>query len=252
MPSQVQHMSPDLYRRLLILDPPPPKRRVSFSDLNEVRSYEEHDPPAKIAKRAEVEVLRERVRQLEHRLEKLTYKPQSTNKRKDKENMPQCLHIPAHVAREMNLQPLPRLVSTSVPSTPGSAHSVTSPYRPVSDTNATRSSRPRSSSRHTRTDNTPPPMPAHLHRAIQASSAVPPTPANTRVQAPAQLPPQQSAQPIPSRAKRFILGLGALCAVATVPTLVAGIVVLGPAGLGVAAGVAVLGMALIAVGSRMK
>lgn len=237
MPSQVQRLSPELYRRLLILDPPPPKRRVSFSDLNEIRQFSENEPPVQVSKRPEVEVLRERVKRLEQRLEKLTYKP--TTQQRDKENMPKCVTIPAHVAREINLQPLPRL--NPAPSTPGSAHSVTSPYRPVSQTRATR---PETTQRHAET---PQPMPAHLHRAIQASSAVPPTLANTR--APVQ---QQPQQPIPTRAKRFVLGLGALCAVATVPALIAGLVALGPAGLGLAAGVAVLGMALIAVGNRMQ
>lgn len=245
MPSQVQHLSPEMYRRLLILDPPPPKRRVSFSDLNEVRQYSQNEPPVQISKRPEVEVLRERVKRLERRLEKLTYKP--TTQQRDKENMNTGLNITSKQPREMILPPVPPWTPVSLPNTPGSAHSVTSPYQPVSGTRATQPSRPRSSSRHTEQQ----PMPAHLHRAIKASSAVPPTPANTQV--PVQRPVQQQPQqPIPSKAKRFVLALGALCVTATIPALIGGLIALGPAGLGVAAGVALLGMSVIYLGNRMK
>lgn len=228
-----------MYRRLLILDPPPIKKSVSFSDLNEVRTYRDYEPPVQVANRPEVEVLRERVKRLEQKIEKLTYQPSA--KRKDQENMPQCIHIPANQASAFVLPPVPPI--DYKPNSPGSTRSVTSPYRPVSTSRATQS----------RTDNLPPPMPAHLHRAIRAANTAPAAPAKIRDQAqPVAHQQAQPAQPIPSRAKRFVLALSALATVAAVPALIAGLVALGPVGLAVGAGVAAFGMALMAVGHRMK
>lgn len=219
MTNRVYYLPPEVHRRLLILDPPRKDRRVAFTDLNEVRTFKQTDSPSAISGKSENELLKEHIRRLERRLERLS---------------------PAKENRQMqNLKPVVTNPIIPVPdqyfrpSTPRSGRSVTSPYRPVEDSVR---------------DLLPAHPPANVRKALAATPASPVTPP------PRPQPPVHTPEPAPvkpSFAKRFVLGLGVLSAMAVVPGFIS-IVALGPAGLGVAAACAALSAACIWIGNKMQ
>jgi hypothetical protein len=115
--------------------------------------------------------------------------------------------------------------------------SVTSPYRP-----------PRSAPIPVRNNGTNSDYPLAPQRVRYAASA----PARSVTQPQRPLPQAAKDQPTPSVKKRLMALAGALVAsVGTVAGLMS-IVALGPVGLGVAAGAAVLGFALIRLSAKLK
>lgn len=135
------------------------------------------------------------------------------------------------------LPPVPPVPATP-PGTPTTACSVTGPYRPIPEAPENWSRR-EVETRH---------PPANVERALRAA----PIQASRQPEAPRRAktaPPPQPA--IPSVAKRFVLGLGALCFPAAVGGLIS-IVGLGPIGLGIFGGCIALGFLLMAIGDKMK
>lgn len=205
-------LPPEIYRRLLIINPPPEKKSVKFSCLNEIRTYRLHEPPRKVSGLHEKDILQEYIAILEARLARLE---------KEKE------------LRQM----LP--VSPKSTSQTYSQASVTSPPR-VHQV-------PRDSVRDwTSRDVTLTHPPANVAKAL-----VKPMPQQTRVQPLRPLPPPPPAEPRASRARRFVAGLGAICVALAGPSLIT-MVALGPVGLAVAAGLGLFGALLIFASSRMR
>ena len=217
----VTRISPTLYRQLQITNPLERKKSVSFTDLNEIKTFQKHEPPIWVSGRPVEDILRERIRYLETKLDRYT---------QDKENRQMIPARPAKLER-------PSLVPTE--------RSVTSPFKPVQP------KAPAPARNDAAWQSNPVQLahpPANIQRALAAQPVAAPRPAPPAL---AQAP-IQPRKPIPSRTKRFFGGLGAILAG---PGTVAGflsIAVLGPIGIGVAAAFAATGALCIWASSKMK
>lgn len=206
-------LPPEIHRRLLILDPPPSPRRVSFSDLNEVRSFSYKDPPVLVSGKAEVELLRAHIRRLERKINRLEHQ-----------------HTMIKPINVTMLPPSP----PDTPRTPGTERSV---YSPAANTDTY----------YTALTETPPP-PMNVQRALYATPTQTFQP--PRLECPS-LRRQPDIPPKPSMLKRFLSGAGALCFLGILPSIVT-IVALGPFGLAVAGGCFVLGCLFMAAAGKVN
>lgn len=215
---RVQPLPPEIYQKLLIINPPPRKEKhVAFTDLNEIRTFRKSDSPRKVSGLPAEKILREEIKHLRRKIKRLE---------QNKENSQM---------QPIRTAPVTSFPETQIPYTPGTERSVTSPYRPVTD--SAHAPLPKKKDL--------PPPPANVQRAL---ATTPERPARQPVRQ--TTPPPEQETP-PSRAKRFVAFMGAVCAMCAVPAIVS-IIALGPAGLALAAGVAVLGFGLIGISSKMK
>jgi len=219
-------LPPSLYRQLLIVPlDESPKKQVSFSDLNPVKTFYKHHPPSEVSDKPIVQQAIEHIRFLERKIARL----ESTIERG---TAPVNIYPPESTGTFVT----PRTSMT--PSTPGTARSVNAPEQWAA--NDVYTAHP----------------PANVREAIAASSVITPysvVPAprtRPRVVRPPRI--EEPAAPPASKLKRFLSTASALCFMFGVPLGIVSMVGLGPAGLALAGGAVALSIGLFWLSGKVQ